>query len=191
MAAQLALFDTGPVLPPGFVYRADAIAPADEQALVARIAELPFREFEFHGHLGKRRVVSFGWRYDFATESLQPADAVPDFLLPVREIAARVAGLAPEALVQVLATEYDAGAGIGWHRDKGVFGTIVGVSLLAACRFRLRRRAGERWERIALTAERRSAYVLAGEARTAWEHGIPPVAERRYSLTFRTLRGHG
>ena len=38
---------------------------AEEQALLAEIRALPFRDFEFHGFIGKRRVVSFGWRYDF------------------------------------------------------------------------------------------------------------------------------
>ncbi len=77
MSAQLALFEPEPSLPAGFVYQPDVLAPAEEDALVARLATLPFREFEFHGHTGKRRVVSFGWRYDFATESMQPADVAP------------------------------------------------------------------------------------------------------------------
>jgi hypothetical protein len=34
----------------------------------------------------------------------------------------------------------------------------------------------------------RSAYVMTQAARTAYEHHIPPVAELRYSITFRTLR---
>ena len=34
----------------------------------------------------------------------------------------------------------------------------------------------------------RSGYVLSGEARRSWEHSIPPSDERRYSVTFRTLR---
>ena len=50
----------------GFRYRPELITPKDEAALVARVRELPFKEFEFHGYLGKRRVVSFGWRYDFS-----------------------------------------------------------------------------------------------------------------------------
>src|SRR5476649_2306535 len=33
----------------------------------------------------------------------------------------------------------------------------------------------------------RSAYIMAGAARTDWEHGLPPARARRYSLTFRTL----
>lgn len=41
----------------GFRYRPALIGRTDEDALVARVRELPFREFEFHGYLGKRRVV--------------------------------------------------------------------------------------------------------------------------------------
>jgi alkylated DNA repair dioxygenase AlkB len=89
----------------------------------------------------------------------------------------------------VLVTEYSAGAGIGWHRDKDVFGQIVGISLLAPCVFRLRRKAGTTWERASVIAEPRSAYLLSGPSRTEWEHSIPPVDALRYSITFRNLRG--
>jgi len=49
----------------GFRYERELIERAEEEALVARVRELPFREFEFHGYKGKRRVVSFGWKYEF------------------------------------------------------------------------------------------------------------------------------
>ena len=92
-------------------------------------------------------------------------------------------------LQHVLVTEYGAGAGIGWHRDKAVFGEVVGVSLLAPCVLRFRRAAGEkRWERANVAAAPRSAYLLKGAARSEWEHSIPPVGALRYSITFRNLR---
>jgi alkylated DNA repair dioxygenase AlkB len=87
-----------------------------------------------------------------------------------------------------LVTEYGPNAGIGWHRDKGVFGVVVGISLLSSCQFRLRRKTGATWERVAVEATPRSAYVLSGPARTEWKHSIPAVAAFRYSVTFRTLR---
>ena len=174
--------------PEGFDYREALITPEEERALVARFGELPFKEFEFHGYTGKRRTVSFGRRYDFSDERLHEAAEMPDFLLPLRDAAAAFAGLAPERLRHALVTEYAPGAGIGWHRDKAVFEDVVGVSLLAACRFRLRRRAGDRWERVTVLAAPRSAYLLRGPARTEWEHSIPPVEGMRYSVTFRNLR---
>jgi len=186
---QPGLFDEPGGLPEGFAYRAELITPAEERALVGRIAGLPFRAFEFHGHLGKRRVVSFGWRYDFGAGGLQPAAPIPDFLLPLRARAAAVAGLDPDAFAHVLATEYAAGAGIGWHRDRPEFGVVAGVSLLSPCVIRLRRKDGARWRRRSFTAEPRSAYVFAGEARAEWQHSIAAVEALRYSVTFRTLAG--
>ncbi|GLC24938.1 alpha-ketoglutarate-dependent dioxygenase AlkB [Roseisolibacter agri] len=192
MSDQFTLFgaepEPAPALPEGFRYRADVITADDERTLLAHVETLPFREFEFHGYVGKRRTVSFGWRYDFAARTLDRADDIPAFLLSLRDVAARFADLSPDALQQVLVTEYDAGAGIGWHRDKAVFGDVVGISLLAPCRFRLRRQVGDAWERVSLVAEPRSAYLLRGASRTEWEHSIPAVDARRYSITFRNLR---
>ena len=174
--------------PEGFDYRAELITDAEERALVERFADLPFKEFEFHGYTGKRRTVSFGRRYDFADERLHEATEIPDFLLPLRDAAAAFAALAPERLRHALVTEYAPGAGIGWHRDKAVFDEVVGVSLVAPCRFRLRRHRADAWERVTVLAQPRSAYLLRGPARTEWEHSIPPVEALRYSVTFRNLR---
>ena len=94
----------------------------------------------------------------------------------------------PTELQQVLVTEYEPGAAIGWHRDKAVFGEVIGISLLSSCTFRLRRKVGTTWERVSVTAEPRSAYLLSGPSRTEWEHSIPAVEALRYSVTFRNMR---
>ena len=176
-----------PTPPEGFRYEANVLPPDEEHGLVERIRELPLKEFEFHGYVGKRRVVSYGWHYDFGERKLHKADEIPGFLLPLRDRAAAFAEVAPEELSHALVTEYGAGAAIGWHRDKGVFGDVIGVSLLSSCAFRLRRKAGSNWERYSLAAEPRSAYLLRGPSRTEWEHSIPAVDALRYSVTFRTL----
>lgn len=183
---QLKFFNDA--LPEGLRYQPSLIGAADERALVARVSELPFREFEFHGYVGKRRVVSFGWKYDFSSQRLQKADDIPDYLLGLRQLAGQFAGLDPDALQQVLVTEYASGAGIGWHRDKAVFGEVVGVSLLAPCTLRFRRKIGNTWDRANLFAEPRSAYHLSGPARAEWEHSIASVDTLRYSITFRSMR---
>ncbi|HEY9401745.1 MAG TPA: alpha-ketoglutarate-dependent dioxygenase AlkB [Pyrinomonadaceae bacterium] len=180
---------TAPYLPEGFRYRPELIDAAEEDALLAHVRELPFREFEFHGYTGKRRVVSFGWQYDFSARHLRKAEDIPEYLLALREVAATFARLEAEEFQHVMVTEYSPGAGIGWHRDKGVFGQVVGISLLNPCVLRLRRAVGERkWERVNVPAEPRSAYFLSGQARSVWEHSIPQVDAMRYSITFRNLR---
>jgi alkylated DNA repair dioxygenase AlkB len=183
---QLGLF-AEKLLPEGFRYQPEVISTEMEEHLVAHIRTLPLREFEFHGHTGKRRVLSFGWRYDFSKRRVEQADNIPDFLLEVRPLAATFAGISTEKLVHALVIEYAPGAAIGWHKDKPEFGDVIGLSLLAPCPFRLRRKSGDRWERVTLTVEPHSAYLLRGEARHAWEHSIPPVEELRYSITFRTM----
>jgi alkylated DNA repair dioxygenase AlkB len=192
--SQLGLFDGGGTraaapFPEGLVYRPEFMGRGDEEALVARVRELPFRAFEFHGHTGKRRVVSFGWHYDFSGRRLREAEPIPDYLLPLRASVAAFAGLEPEEFEHALVIEYGPGAGIGWHRDKEVFGRVVGVSLLSPCDLRFRRAAGpKKWDRMNLTAEPRSAYQLSGPARKEWEHSILRVDALRYSVTFRDLR---
>ena len=174
-------------VPGGLRYQPALISSGDEAALVAHVRELPFREFEFHGYLGKRRVVSFGWKYDFGSQRLQKAEKIPDYLVSLRALAALFANLEPEAFEQVLVTEYADGAGIGWHRDKAVFGQVVGISLLAPCTLRFRRKVRGEWERANLLTEPRSAYHLSGPARSEWEHSISRVDTLRYSITFRSM----
>jgi alkylated DNA repair dioxygenase AlkB len=182
----------------GLEYQPEFIDASSEADLLANVRTLPFREFEFHGYLGKRRIVSFGWRYEYSGRGeLKKAEEIPEFLLGLRQRAASFAQLNPETFQQVLVTEYQPGAGIGWHRDKPMFDQIVGVSLLAACvlRFRHKSKANLKvgktsttWERVNLLAQPRSAYLLNGSARLDWEHSILRVDDLRYSITFRSLR---
>jgi alkylated DNA repair dioxygenase AlkB len=188
MNDQLSLLEGVRRLPDGFRYQPGVVSPAEEDDLVRELRHLPFKNFEFHGHLGKRRVVFYGWRYDFNQGGLQHADPIPSFLLPLRDRAATFAEMEAEQLQHVLVTEYDVGAAIGWHRDKAVFADVIGISFLAPCVFRLRRKVGTKWERASLTVERRSVYLLRGPSRTEWEHSIPAVDALRYSITFRSMR---
>ena len=173
----------------GLRYQPEFISATEEAALLTGVRELPFRPFEFHGHLGKRRTVSFGWQYEFSGGGkLRKAGDIPDFLLPLRSLAASFAELEPEEFEHALVIEYGPGSGIGWHRDKPVFGEVVGVSLLAPCTLRFRRKAGAKWERANISAAPRSAYLLTGPARSEWQHSILRVDALRYSITFRRVK---
>jgi alkylated DNA repair dioxygenase AlkB len=173
-------------LPAGFQYLPDALSPAEERAVVARLGRLPFAPFEFHGFAGNRRVVSYGYRYDYGARQVRDSAALPSFLLGVRDRAAQLAAVPADRLQQLLVTEYAAGAGIGWHKDKPEFGEVVALSFVSACVLRFRRRSGNGWERRKLTVQPRSAYVLRGPVRWDWQHSIPPQPALRYSITFRT-----
>ncbi|MGO4509572.1 alpha-ketoglutarate-dependent dioxygenase AlkB [Bradyrhizobium sp. 2TAF36] len=193
MPASNATFDLfgGVFLPEGMKYQPEFLSANEERALLADIETLPFREFEFRGFTGKRRTVSFGWRYDFNGGGLTRTEDMPEFLTPIRARAEAFAGIVPGSLQQVLVTEYAPGAGIGWHKDRSVFGDVAGISLLSSCIFRLRRRTAKSFERNTLVAEPRSVYLLRGPSRTEWQHSIPGVESLRYSVTFRNVLEEG
>jgi alkylated DNA repair dioxygenase AlkB len=185
-ARQGELFAAEP-WPEGFAYREEVISPDEERALAERFALLPLTPFAFRGFVGRRRVVSFGWRYDYAGRTLRQSDEIPGLLMPLRERAAEFAGIQAQSLQQVLVTEYAPGAAIGWHRDKPMFEDVVALSFLASCTLRLRRLHEEGWERCSIKLMPRSAYLLRGPSRRDWEHSIPPVGELRFSVTFRNF----
>ena len=85
----------------------------EEHSLLRHIVPLPFREFEFQGFTGKRRVFSFGWHYDFNGGGLSKAGDMPEFLSGIRARAENLAEIPPGTLHQVLITEYTPGAAIG------------------------------------------------------------------------------
>jgi len=186
-SAQADLFAAPCGLPDGFRYQADILSAGEEEALARELEAAPFKPFDFQGFLANRRVVSFGFRYDYGSRSVVEAAPFPSFLEPLRRKIAAIFDRSEESFRQVLINEYQPGAGIGWHRDKAQFDEVVGVSLLAPCSLRFRRKAGEGWERASLDVEPRSAYLLSGPARTEWEHSIPALDRLRYSITLRTL----
>lgn len=174
-------------LPQGFLYQPDFLSVAEEEALLRQIRTIDFGEVRMHGVVARRKVAHFGWLYNYESWKIERGAAIPEFFGDVRERAASLLHLEAEQLAQLLVTEYPAGAGIGWHRDAPPFGEVVAVSLLSPCRLRLRYGSAGRASST-LAVEPRSAYVLSGAVRSAWQHSISPIKTARYSLTFRTLR---
>ena len=182
----------GQSLPTGFDYRPGFISEADEAALLDGIATVTFSDFEMRGVVARRRVAFFGQSYDRAA-----AGPLPVFLLPLRARIAGWAGLDADRFAMALINEYPPGAPIGWHRDAPQYDIVAGASLLSACRMKFRPYVSpssavpSRSRRSAtheIVLDRRSAYLMTRESRSSYEHHIPPVAELRYSVTFRTLR---
>ena len=174
--------------PGGLVYEPELLSEEEEQRLVAALAEAPFEEVRMRGQTARRTVLHFGHRYGYESWQLTPADPLPSWLVWLRDRAADLAGGEPTDFAETLVTRYPPGAGIGWHRDAPLFGPeVVGVSLLSPCEMRFQRRAGEVRRVYRLELAPRSAYVLRGPARWAWQHSIPTTKSLRYSVTFRTL----
>lgn len=189
MAASLNLFERD--LPPGFLYRDHFISPAEERALLDAIAGVRFSDFALRGVVARRRVAFYGQAYN-----REVAGPLPSFLLPVRARVAEWRGIDAGAFAMALINEYRPGAPIGWHRDAPQYDIVAGVSLLSPCRMKFRpyqspSSADAKTRRVAtheVELTPCSAYLMTVEARNAYEHHIPAVAELRYSITFRTLR---
>lgn len=189
-------------LAPGFLYTPQLITRDEEASLVAWLASTPgWNEVIFRGQRARRRAMSYGARYLAQGRQLIPAPPLPPALAGYRDrmIDAACAGLG-RALVLAgqdksdftlsTALHYPAGAAIGWHTDNRVFGpTVLCLSLGTPARLQLRRTpvAGAPPPVLERLLAPRSLFVLAGEARSSWQHRVQPVPAERYSLTLRSL----
>ena len=190
--SQGQLFEYLSGLPEGFIYQEEFITAVEEARLLAEISQLSLQEASYRQWRAKRRIVSFGGRYDFSHRRLNPAEPLPDFLLPLRDQIARWTGIPRAALQHGAIAEYRPGTQLRWHRDVPDFDTVIGVSLAGVARMRFRRyppdeRPGR--AQAVLDLEPRSTYVIEGASRWGWQHAISPVKHLRYSITFRTLSG--
>jgi len=188
--SQQALFTT--VSQPfanGYAYEAEFLTEAEEALLVREIQRLPLTEAEYKQYRARRRIVSYGGRYDFSANRLDTAEPIAPFLHPMRDRIGKWTGQPPERFTHALVAEYAQGTQLGWHRDVANFELVVGVSLLSAARMRFRRYPPQpRARSIAIDLAPRSIYRLEGESRWDWQHSVPPTPALRYSITFRTLR---
>jgi hypothetical protein len=123
---QLSLFADRLSGPEGLRYAEEFVSPAAEKTLIGHIAALPLQPFQFGRYEGKRRVASFGFRYDYTMRRLEEADPIPEWLGSVIE-KVEVFGGPGTRTGQVLCTEYAVGVGIGWHRDKPHFDRVFKV----------------------------------------------------------------
>ena len=176
-------------MPEGLLYQEEFLSPQDEAGLLAEIRRLPLEEAKYKSFTAKRRIAAYGSSYDFETNVLGPAPEIPPFLLPLRNRVGRLIHTPDASFVHALVTEYRAGTELGWHRDIGEFGIVVGISLAGTCRMRFRRYPPEEGAKVFnLDLAPRSVYVLRDEIRWRWQHSVARTKELRYSITLRTSR---
>ncbi len=173
----------------GFHYEPEFLSAGEEAELLAIIQELPLAAAEYKQYLARRRVVSYGGRFDYESNTLSATRPIPTFLHTLRARVAAWAGQPAESFQQALIAEYFEGNALGLAprrtpvRSGGgrVIAELVPneVSTLPA------------WATREVAHPRIAAAVdlpLGGEARWGWQHSVPAVDELRYSITFRTLR---
>jgi len=192
--SQSELFELPPRLPHGLVYRPQFLTRAEEAALLAAMAPLPFRQARFQQYIARRRVVHFHADGDVdTTDAYDDGESfssgpVPPFLAALQQRIAEAFGISRLAFVHTLVSEYQPGAPIGWHRDKPAYGVVFGLSLKGrgTMRFRPLDPNAEPRQTLVLELEPRSLYVMQGPIRWLWQHSMLPARELRYSITFRT-----
>src|SRR5512138_1493542 len=174
-------------MPEGLLYQEAFLSQEDESDLLAEIRRLPLEEAKYKSFTARRRIAAYGSSYDFETNVLSPAPEIPPFLLPLRSRVGNLIHTPGTNFVHALVTEYRPGTELGWHRDIGEFGIVVGISLAGACRMRFRRYPPEKGARVfSLDLAPRSVYALRDEIRWRWQHSVARTKELRYSITFRT-----
>jgi alkylated DNA repair dioxygenase AlkB len=180
---------------PGLVYVEDYVTTDEERALLEAIDREPWLT-----EWARRRQI-YGMSYGSAKAEAKVLGALPPWVAP---LAARVVreGFLADEVVNVVVNEYTPGQGIGLHHDFPGFGpTVVAVSLGSPCLLDLvlvDAEGGHAREAV-LDVAPRSLWVLGGEARARWMHGIAPRKTdviggvkrprgRRVSVTMRTAR---
>lgn len=178
----------------GLIYIPDFIDPDEEALLLETINHQPWLKDL------KRRVQHYGYKYDYAAQSLDQSaylGALPDWLNTLAERLVRDS-LFTKVPEQVIINEYQPGQGISYHRDSvGCFGdTIASLSLASAAVMNFRNT--ETGDKRDLLLEPKSLVVMKDIARYEWQHAIPDrkndlingvsiPRELRISMTFRKI----
>lgn len=177
-------------LPEGLKLAYEIMSPDEEATLIALIeaAGLSYHAYDADN---PRSSASYGWTYDFRNDSFTPCGDMPDGFRGVRDAAATFAGVEPDDLAECLLNRYEPGAVIQWHFDKPVWKHVIGISLGSPVTMEFRKQVDRGYEYAAAELLPRSMYLLSGEARHAFQHSLPPLTGKRWSITFRSFSEEG
>jgi alkylated DNA repair dioxygenase AlkB len=162
----------------------DVISTDEETALIAKIEAMGLPPF-VHDPGNPRCTRTFGWDYLWPDEAISPCEPLPASLHAIRDLVAEIAEVPPDHLIQCQIVRYEPGAIIQHHCDKRVWDLIIGLSLGDPVVMEFRKPADGDYEVIFAELPSRSLYVLTGEARHVFEHGLPAMRGTRWSITFR------
>jgi alkylated DNA repair dioxygenase AlkB len=175
---------------PGLVYVDSYLSRDEERELLTAVDSEPWRT----DWQRRRQVYGVAYSGPQAGALLAP---VPSWLGWLVARIRRDRWLEAE-VVNAVINEYLPGQGIGSHRDHPAFGpTVAAVSLGGACLLELENPDEPQLGKQLLDVQPRSLWVLGGQARSHWHHGIAHrrtdlvdgfkrPRERRISITLRT-----
>jgi alkylated DNA repair dioxygenase AlkB len=179
-----------PAVVPGFFLRRDYVSPEEEASLLSIIGAQANWDTDW-----KRRVLRYGVSYGPGKAAARAvAGPFPEWLVALARRVGEDAGLErfPENCV---INEYLPAQGIAPHKDYAAFGAKVACVSLGSD-IVLDFISEDRARRVAVYVPARSLWVIEGEARFKWLHGIAPRLHdvingerrkrgRRVSITFR------
>jgi hypothetical protein len=165
--------DAPPQMPPGLQLFPGIVDDALSDAIISRIE----RELQFPSGLpmGVKKGKTF---YQMLL------DRFPEEWVVLQGLIASLTGVCDlDFAIQI---KYDSGSLFPHHYDsKAKWGpSIVGVSLKTEVQLYFTKKG---CETINVTVPPGSIYVMSGDSRYLWRHGIKKVKDTRYSITFRKM----
>ena len=178
--------------PQGFKLACEVMTRAEEQDLIALLRASGLSESHFTDEPDNRRsTMSYLYKYDMPSQRFIPAPPMPEGYHAIARRAAAFAGLAFADIAHCALNGYEPGAMIQSHIDMPCWDRVVGISLGAAATLNLRSVGPDGEQVLPIELPPRSMYLLRDEVRHDWEHGIPRVEHRRWSITFRWFTEEG
>jgi DNA oxidative demethylase len=178
--------------PPGFKFAHEVMTGAEEQALIDLIEASGLSQSHFTYEPDNRRsTMSYIYKYDMPSQRFVPGPPMPQGFHAIADRAATFAGLAFEDIAHCALNGYQPGSMIQSHLDMPCWERVVGISLGSAATLNLRKGGPDGEHVLPIALPPRSMYLLQDEARHIWEHGIPPVEQKRWSITFRWFTAEG
>jgi hypothetical protein len=90
---QRDLFERENELPKGLLYDAAFLTQAEERTLLGALGKLSLEAARYKVFTARRRIASFGFGYDFGSNSLTPAPPLPAFLQELRHRVSMLSGV--------------------------------------------------------------------------------------------------
>ncbi len=122
-----------------------------------------------------RKVLHYGWRYNYTSGTREKAPSFPPVLNALRNIL-KIWEDGPKGfdllnLDQCIVNRYLPGQGIGAHIDSSSYGDVIACFTFGGGREMEFTRGTEKYR---LYTTKNSLYVMSGEARGEWKHQMRP-----------------